>query len=121
MSTIPLIANRRRSGDRRRTERRQRNIPVPIERRCGQERRRSGERRQQDLYALANRLCAELDKVPADNPISRLLVVQQFLLDQRPRQEDAWIMKCARVLRDTYCDGDREGLCSAVFRALCGI
>jgi hypothetical protein len=124
-----MIANRRRIGNRRRAERRQQNLPVLIERRQGQDRRRPGERRQQDLYVLssdyANRLCSELEKVPADNPISRLLVVQKFLLDHRSRREGAWmedarIMEWARELRDVYYGGDRKGMWSAVFRALYG-
>jgi hypothetical protein len=114
-----MLANRRRNRDRRRPERRQRNIPVPTEHRSGQE-RRSGERRQQDLFPLANRLYAEVEKVPADNPILRLLVVQQFLLDRRPRQDNAWIMKWARELRDAYDDGDCERMWSAMSGALSG-
>jgi len=133
MSTIQtphqslLTDNRRRSGERRMGERRQRNTPVQIERRRSQERRQFGERRQQDLHALymqashhADRLCSELGKVPADNPISRLLVVQRFLLEHRPQQDNAWIMKWARCLRDTYYDSDRLEMCWDLFRALHG-
>jgi hypothetical protein len=128
MSTIHAfpVDNRRRSGDRRRGERRQRNIPVQIDRRHNQERRQHGERRQQDLHALyvqssgqVDRLCSELAKVPADNPISRLLVLQRFLLDHRPQQSNEWIMHWARRLRDTYY-GDRAEMCGELFRALRG-
>jgi hypothetical protein len=126
--TLPqnlLINNRHRSGDRRMAERRQRSVAVQIERRRSQQRRRPEERRQLDLNALhvqsiqhADRLCSELVRVPADNPISRLLVLQRYLLDHRPRQSNAWIMKWARRLRETYYGSNREAMCWAVFRAL---
>jgi hypothetical protein len=131
MSTIQisrqsvLIDKRRRSGDRRTVERRNWNTPVQIERRRSQERRQPEDRRRQDLHALymqashlADRLRSELAKVSRDNPISRLLVVQRFLLDHRPHQDNAWIMKWARRLRDTYDDSDRMEMCRDVFRAL---
>jgi hypothetical protein len=124
MSTIQsVLLDRRHSGDRRLGERRQRNVPVLVERRRTQDRRRQGERRQQDLYALsvgcADRLCAELAAVPADNPISRLLVLQKFLRDHRPQQSNEWIMRWARRLRETYRVGDRARMREDVFLALC--
>ncbi len=42
-----VAATDRRGGDRRANERRQRNIPVALERRSGSERRHQGERRRQ--------------------------------------------------------------------------
>jgi hypothetical protein len=46
--TPPGVATTdRRGGDRRGNERRQRNVPVAVERRSGQERRHQGERRRQ--------------------------------------------------------------------------
>ena len=114
-----FIDNRHRGGDRRLRERRLRRALVQIER------LRPGDRRQQGLRALyvqsnahANRLCSELAKVPADNPISRLLVVQRFLLDHGPRQNHASIMRWARRLRDTYSDSDPLEMRWAVLCAL---
>jgi hypothetical protein len=122
-----LIDNRPGSGDRRTAERRKRDVPARSERRHGQERRRREERQQQDLQALYMQssddtcwLCSQLGKLPADNPISRLLVVQRFLLDHRPRQDNAWIMRWARHLRETYDRGDLVGMCSSVSHALHG-
>jgi hypothetical protein len=42
-----VLVTDRRNGDRRALNRRQRNVPVPQERRSGQERRNQGERRRQ--------------------------------------------------------------------------
>ena len=42
-----ILVTDRREGDRRCTERRQRKIPVAVERRSGQDRRNLGERRRQ--------------------------------------------------------------------------
>jgi hypothetical protein len=122
------VENRRHRGDRRIGERRQRNIPVALERRRTPERRTPGERRQQDLRAFmfaqssqqADRLCSELAKVPADNPISRLLVLQTFLLDHCPGRSNEWIMRWARHLRTVYSGGDIEEMRRCVFRALHG-
>ncbi len=122
MSTIQSVPlDRRHSGDRRLGERRQRNVPVQVERRRTHD-RRQGERRQQGRSGLspdfAGRLCAELAAVPADNPISRLLVLQMFLLRHRPRQSNEWIMRWARRLRETYRVGDRAKMRQDVFLAL---
>jgi hypothetical protein len=42
-----VVVTDRRSGDRRGTDRRKRNIPVAVERRSGKDRRQQGERRRQ--------------------------------------------------------------------------
>jgi hypothetical protein len=61
-----------------------------------------------------------LEKVPAANPISRLLVLQKFLLDHCPRQSNEWIMSWARRLRATYNRSDVVEMHRDVFRALHG-
>jgi len=46
-SQIEAVVADRRAGDRRGNDRRQKNVPVAVERRSGQERRHQGERRRQ--------------------------------------------------------------------------
>ena len=141
-----IATNRRRGGDRRTGDRRQRNIPVLIERRRGQdrrsgdrrvgdgrqriapvqaERRQFGQRQEQGLRTLyeqssfhANRLSSELAGVQEDNPVSRLLVVQRFLLDHAPQLNNERLMRWARRLRDTSSNGTRQEMRWDVFSAL---
>jgi hypothetical protein len=70
---------------------------------------------------FADQLYTEVLKVAAENPISRLLVLQRFLLDHRPPQKsDEWLMKWARLLREICYDSNEEEMSEAVFRALRG-